>query len=66
VPTDEAEASVIIGDHHYQQNMGNLFLDGGLEERGHTDPSAVADAIIDFVSVLYMLCSAVSDIKRRY
>jgi hypothetical protein len=43
----------------YQKNMGNLFLDGGLEERGHTDPAAVADAIIDFVRIMNpVMCAA--------
>uniref|UniRef100_A0A7S0VV21 Uncharacterized protein n=1 Tax=Hemiselmis tepida TaxID=464990 RepID=A0A7S0VV21_9CRYP len=53
VPTDAVEASIIMGDSpNIEKNMGKQFPDekGGLEERGHTDPAPVADAIIDFAN----------------
>lgn len=46
--------------------MGNLFLDRGVEERGHTNPEGVADAIVDAVRrpnflSLVMVSDSVSD-----
>ncbi len=61
IPSDEQEAQAIMGTSlgpSYQKNMGNLFLDGGLEERGHTDPAAVADAIIDAVGIIISVMCA--------
>jgi len=51
VPTDAVEATLIVGNlgKDAEVNMGKMFADapGGLEERGNTDPTRVADAIID-------------------
>lgn len=54
IPTDTIEAAIIVGQNgkELETNMGKPYGDGAgeLEERGHTNPTAVADAIIDFAN----------------
>lgn len=54
IPTDAIEASIIVGQNGKDEeaNMGKPYGEGpgDLEERGHTNPQGVADAIVDFAN----------------
>lgn len=54
IPTDAIEAAIIVGQNGKDEetNMGKPYGEGpgDLEERGHTNPQGVADAIIDFAN----------------